>query len=183
MDTLLSHRNIARKSEAKKARRQGDLDRKLKRKIRTRKPYERKANGRRKNQESPGLYNEKWAQVQMTAFHRFEENLRHYHCLVCKEAWLLPDVEDRSETGSRVDYILLTTTWVLVASQQNYKAPVKWRNCWLRKVINTAVNVRTGIQWPRSQSAWGYTGFAEQPHGQREWSWLSGSNWFRWVLK
>ena len=52
----------------------------------------------------------------MTAFHRFEENLRHYHCVVYKLK--------SSETRSRVDYILLRTTWILEASQQNYKASV-----------------------------------------------------------
>ena len=34
--------------------------------------------------ENPGLYHEEWAQEEMAAFHRFEENLRHYHCLVRK---------------------------------------------------------------------------------------------------
>ena len=37
---------------------------------------------------------------------------------------------DWSETESRVDYIPLTTTWILKASQQHYKASVKWRNWW-----------------------------------------------------
>ena len=36
-----------------------------------------------------GLHHEEWAQEEMAAFHRFEENLRHYHCVVCKEAWPL----------------------------------------------------------------------------------------------
>ena len=34
--------------------------------------------------ENPGLYHEEWAQEEIAAFHRFEENLRHYHCVVCK---------------------------------------------------------------------------------------------------
>ena len=51
---------------------------------------------------------------------------------------LLPDsryflAPDASETESRVDYILLRTTWILEASQQNYKASVKSRNCWLHE--------------------------------------------------
>ena len=33
-----------------------------------------------------GLHHEEWAQEEMAAFHRFEENLRHYHCVICKEA-------------------------------------------------------------------------------------------------
>ena len=37
----------------------------------------------------PGVHHEGWAQEEMAAFHLFEENLRHYHCLVCKEAWPL----------------------------------------------------------------------------------------------
>ena len=47
----------------------------------------------------------------------------------------LPDERTRilargsSQTRSRVGYILPTTTWILVASQQNYKASVKSRNC------------------------------------------------------
>ena len=51
---------------------------------------------------------------------------------------LLPDsryflAPDASETESRVDYILLRTTWILEASQQNFKASVKSRNCWLNE--------------------------------------------------
>ena len=30
--------------------------------------------------ENHGLHNGEWAQEEMAAFHRFEENLRHYHC-------------------------------------------------------------------------------------------------------
>ena len=55
-----------------------------------------------------------------------------------------------SEKRSRVDYILLRTTWILKASQQNYKASVKSRNCWLRErsryclfTVNTGVNADT----------------------------------------
>ena len=89
--------------------------------------------------ENPGLHHEEWAQEEMAAFHRFEENLRHYHCVVCKlkskhgrcllraTTYLL--ARGASETRSRVDYILLRTTWILEASQQNYKASVKSRNC------------------------------------------------------
>ena len=39
--------------------------------------------------ENHGLPHEEWAQEEMAAFHRLEENLRHYHCVVCKEAWPL----------------------------------------------------------------------------------------------
>ena len=41
------------------------------------------------NPENRGLHHEEWAQEEMAAFHRFEENLRHYHCVICKEAWPL----------------------------------------------------------------------------------------------
>ena len=41
------------------------------------------------DRENLGLHHEDWAQEEMAAFHRFEENLRHYHCVVCKEAWPL----------------------------------------------------------------------------------------------
>ena len=30
--------------------------------------------------ENHGLHHGEWAQEEMAAFHRFEENLRHYHC-------------------------------------------------------------------------------------------------------
>ena len=39
------------------------------------------------NPENRGLHHEGWAQEDMAAFHRFEENLRHYHCVICKETW------------------------------------------------------------------------------------------------
>ena len=39
--------------------------------------------------ENRGLHHEEWAQEEMAAFHRFEENLRHYHCSICKEVWPL----------------------------------------------------------------------------------------------
>ena len=39
------------------------------------------------NPENRGLHHEEWAQEDMAAFHRFEENLRHYHCVICKETW------------------------------------------------------------------------------------------------
>ena len=35
------------------------------------------------------LHHEEWAQEEMAAFHRLEKNLRHYHCVVCTEAWPL----------------------------------------------------------------------------------------------
>ena len=91
--------------------------------------------------ENHGLHHEEWAQEEMAAFHRFEENLRHYitvsfakkhgRCLLPGSRYLL--VPGASETRSRVYYILLRTTWILEASQQNYKALVKSRNCWLRE--------------------------------------------------
>ena len=51
--------------------------------------------------ENRGLYHEEWAQEEMAAFHRFEENLRHYHCVVCKEAWPLPASREALYTCSR----------------------------------------------------------------------------------
>ena len=69
--------------------------------------------------ENRGLHHEEWAQEEMAAFHRFEENLRNYHCVVCKEETakkhgrcLLPErryilARDARQTRSRVDYILL----------------------------------------------------------------------------
>ena len=88
------------------------------------------------NPENRGLHHEVWAQEEMAAFHRFEENLRHIIVSFAKKhgRCLLPDsryllAPDASETESRVDYILLRTTWILEASQQNYKALVKSRNC------------------------------------------------------
>ena len=39
------------------------------------------------NPANRGLHHEEWAQEDMAAFHRFEENLRHYHCVICKETW------------------------------------------------------------------------------------------------
>ena len=53
--------------------------------------------------ENLGLHHEEWAQEEMAAFHRFEENLRHYHCVVCKPAWPLysPARRDDSYTCSR----------------------------------------------------------------------------------
>ena len=37
----------------------------------------------------------------MTAFHRFEENLLHYHCLVCKETWPLFAARYRGQKRDR----------------------------------------------------------------------------------
>ena len=45
---------------------------------------------------------------------------KHGRCLLPDSKYLL--APDASETESRVDYILLRTTWILEASQQNYKA-------------------------------------------------------------
>ena len=53
--------------------------------------------------ENPGLHHEEWAQEEMAAFHRFEENRRHYHCLLRKEAWpqiYLLEVQARQEAVS-----------------------------------------------------------------------------------
>ena len=52
---------------------------------------------------------------------------KHGRCLLPDSRYFL--APDASETESRVDYILLRTTWVLEASQLNYKASVKSRNC------------------------------------------------------
>ena len=52
---------------------------------------------------------------------------KHGRCLLPDSRYLL--APDASETESRVDYILLRTTWILEASQQNYKASVTLRNC------------------------------------------------------
>ena len=52
---------------------------------------------------------------------------KHGRCLLPDSRYLL--TPDASETESRVDYILLRTTWILEAAQQNYKALVKSRNC------------------------------------------------------
>ena len=41
------------------------------------------------------------AQEEMASFHLFEENLRHYHCLVCKEAWPLSGAREDLFTCSR----------------------------------------------------------------------------------
>ena len=43
------------------------------------------------------LHHEEWAQEEMAAFYRLEENLRHYHCVVCKEAWPLSQSAARSQ--------------------------------------------------------------------------------------
>ena len=51
--------------------------------------------------ENRGLHHEEWAQEEMAAFHRFEENLRHYHCVVCKEAWPLSASREALYTCSR----------------------------------------------------------------------------------
>ena len=51
--------------------------------------------------ENHGLHHEEWAQEEMAAFHRFEENLRHYHCVVCKEAWPLSTSREQIFTCSR----------------------------------------------------------------------------------
>ena len=56
---------------------------------------------------------------------------KHGRCLLPDSRYLL--APDATETESRVDYILLRTTWILEASQQNYKASVKSRNCWLHE--------------------------------------------------
>ena len=50
---------------------------------------------------NPGLHHEEWAQEEMAAFHRFEENLRQYHCVVRKEAWPLSAVRNDLFTCSR----------------------------------------------------------------------------------
>ena len=52
---------------------------------------------------------------------------KHGRCLLPERRYIL--ARDASETESRVDYILLRTTWILEASQQNNKASVKSRNC------------------------------------------------------
>ena len=52
---------------------------------------------------------------------------KHGRCLLLDSRYFL--VPDASETESRVDYILLRTTRILEAYQQNYKASVKSRNC------------------------------------------------------
>ena len=52
---------------------------------------------------------------------------KHGRCLLPDSRYFL--APDASETESRVDYILLRTTWILEASQLNYKASVKSRNC------------------------------------------------------
>ena len=51
--------------------------------------------------ENRGLHNEEWSQEAMAAFHRFEENLRHYHCVACKEAWPLSASREALYTCSR----------------------------------------------------------------------------------
>ena len=51
--------------------------------------------------ENRGLHHEEWAQEEMAAFHRFEESLRHYHCVVCKEAWPLSASREALYTFSR----------------------------------------------------------------------------------
>ena len=51
--------------------------------------------------ENRGLHHEEWAQEEMAVFHRFEENLRHYHCVVCKEAWPLSASREALYTCSR----------------------------------------------------------------------------------
>ena len=53
------------------------------------------------NPENRGLHHEEWAQEEMAAFHRFEENLRHYHCVICKEAWPLSASRQQIFTCSR----------------------------------------------------------------------------------
>ena len=39
--------------------------------------------------ENTGLHSQEWAQEELAAFHHFEQNLRHCHCVVCKETWPL----------------------------------------------------------------------------------------------
>ena len=51
--------------------------------------------------ENRGLHHEEWAQEEMAAFHRFEENLRHYHCSICKEVWPLSGFPTQIFTCSR----------------------------------------------------------------------------------
>ena len=51
--------------------------------------------------ENRGLHHEEWAQEEMAAFHRFEENLRHYHCVFCKEEWPLSASREALYTCSR----------------------------------------------------------------------------------
>ena len=53
------------------------------------------------NPENRGLHHEEWAQEEMAAFHRLEENLRHYHCVICKEAWPLSASRQQMFTCSR----------------------------------------------------------------------------------
>ena len=90
------------------------------------------------NPENRGLHHEEWAQEEMAAFHRFASRKtcatiivsfakKHGRCLLLDSRYFL--APDASETESPVDYILLRTTWILEASQQNYKASVKSRNC------------------------------------------------------
>ena len=52
---------------------------------------------------------------------------KHGRCLLPERRYIL--ARDARETRSRVDYILLRTTWILEASLQNCKASVKSRNC------------------------------------------------------
>ena len=51
--------------------------------------------------ENRGLHHAEWVQEEMAAFHRFEESLRHYHCVVCKEAWPLSASREALYTCSR----------------------------------------------------------------------------------
>ena len=53
------------------------------------------------NPENRGLHHEEWAQEEMAAFHRFEENLCHYQCVICKEAWPLSASQQQIFSCSR----------------------------------------------------------------------------------
>ena len=87
--------------------------------------------------ENRGLHHEEWAQEEMAAFHSLRGKpaplslcrLQRSMAAVCFPRGVIYLLEMQERQRSRVDYILLRTTWILEASQQNYKASVKSRNC------------------------------------------------------